>query len=516
MRSTEFTAFDPRTGLALEGKYCDASAEEIDAAVLSAARAFPTYRALSPGARAAFLDAIASELAAMGEGKAPLVTRCCAETGLPEARIRGELTRTVNQLKLFADLLRDGSWVEARIDRADPARKPAPKPDLRSMLRPLGPVAVFGASNFPLAFSVAGGDTASALAAGCPVVVKAHPAHPGTCDIVAEAISTAAQSTDMPEGVFSMVHGIGTEVGMRLVEHPAICAVGFTGSYRGGKALFDAAARRPNPIPVYAEMGSSNPVFILPGALGLGDLPQGLAASISLGTGQFCTNPGLLFLVDGPETKQFLTSLAEALKNSGSAPMLTQGIQQQYFAGIQGRIATEGVSAVLQPQILPSGGAYTGAPSLLDVSWADFESSPDLEEEVFGPAGLAVLLPAVKDFETVAARLHGHLTATIWGNQEDLKGASVLVRVLEEKVGRVIVNGFPTGVEVGHAMVHGGPFPATTDSRSTSVGTRAIQRFARPVCFQNLPQALLPPELQDANPDRIWRLVDGNLSDADI
>ena len=498
-----FHAENPADGQKLEPGFHEASEKEIWAAIEKASAAFLTYRNKSGNEKAAFLEAIGDEITALGED---LIGRCIEETGLPEARLKGERGRTVTQLKLFASYLRDGSWVEARIDTADPSRTP-PKADIRSMQKALGPVGVFGASNFPLAFSVAGGDTTSALAAGCTVVFKAHPAHPGTCEMVASAIVRAAKSTGMPEGTFSMVHGKSTAVGLAIVRHADIKAIGFTGSYRGGKALFDVANSRPVPIPVYAEMGSTNPVFVLPEAMQSRkeQIAKDLAASVTLGVGQFCTNPGLVFYQPGEH--KFSESLTQSLKETAPGVMLTSYIQEAYHAGVDKLAGTKGVRTLLQ-------GARPGkgcnAPAyLFETSAATFLGDHSLEEEVFGPSTLAVTVDGKEQLLKVARQLGGHLTATVHATEKDLEDYTELISILEQKVGRIIVNGYPTGVEVTHAMVHGGPYPATTDSRSTSVGTDAIKRFARPVCYQNFPQSLLPSELKNGNPLKIWRMVNG-------
>ena len=504
--SIVFRSENPANGEKLEPGFHEASEKEIWLAIERAAEAFQEYRNKNGKSRAEFLEAIADEIMGIGDD---LIVRCMAETGLPEARLKGERGRTTGQLKMFASYLRDGSWVEARVDKADSTRTP-PKPDIRSMQKALGPVGVFGASNFPLAFSVAGGDTASALAAGCPVVFKAHPAHAGTCELVGMAIVRAASKTGMPDGTFSMVHGKSTAVGLAIVRHPLIKAIGFTGSYRGGKALFDVANSRPVPIPVYAEMGSTNPVFILPEALRekKEQIARDLAASVTLGVGQFCTNPGLVFYQD--EKQNFAEEFSKSLRDSAPGVMLTSYIQESYQAGVNKLSATKGVQ-ILVKGTAPAGGCY--APVYLFRSTAEvFMTDHSLEEEVFGPSTLAVTVDSKAELLRVATQLGGHLTATIHATEKDLAEYEELIRILEQKVGRIIINGYPTGVEVTHAMVHGGPFPATTDSRSTSVGTDAIKRFARPVCYQNFPQSLLPEELRDENPLRIVRMVNGIVS----
>ncbi|MEX2235787.1 MAG: aldehyde dehydrogenase (NADP(+)) [Cyclobacteriaceae bacterium] len=501
-----FYAENPANRNKLEPGFHEASEKEIRLAVEKAASAFQHYRNKSGKQKADFLESIAEEITALGDD---LIHRCMEETGLPEARLKGERGRTVTQLKLFATYLRDGSWVDARIDKADPARTP-PKADIRSMQKALGPVGIFGASNFPLAFSVAGGDTTSALAAGCTVVFKAHPAHPGTCEMVGTAIAKAAKKTGMPEGTFSMVHGKSTVVGLAIVRHPLVKAIGFTGSYRGGKALFDVANSRPVPIPVYAEMGSTNPVFILPEAMRERKeaIAKDLAASVTLGVGQFCTNPGLIFYHPDQKT-DFAESFSKTLEESAPGVMLTSNIQEAYMAGVEKLAGTKGVSTLLKGK--PAGNGCFGPAYLFQSTGDVFLKDHSLEEEVFGPSTLAITVDDKTQLLRIATRLGGHLTATLHATENDLEEYAELISILEQKVGRMIINGYPTGVEVTHAMVHGGPYPATTDSRTTSVGTDAIKRFSRPVCYQNFPKSILPDELKDENPLKIWRLVNGNL-----
>jgi len=431
-----------------------------------------------------------------------------AESGLPRPRLEGERGRTTGQLKLFASLLREGSWRDARLDTALPDRQP-PRPDLRMALIGLGPVAVFGSSNFPLAFSVAGGDTASALAAGCPVVVKAHPAHPGTSELVGRAIVRAVEACALPAGVFALLTGAGNTLGQDLVRHPAIQAVGFTGSRAGGLALVALAAARPQPIPVYAEMSSINPVFLLSHALARRgtEIADGFAASLTLGVGQFCTNPGIVLGIGGLPFEQFCERAAAALSDVRPGAMLTPGIAASYQHGVQqltDHADVLGLANAGQP-------AGRGGAALFVTSGEAFLADRKLADEVFGPASLLIACRDARQMRDVAESLDGQLTATLQMDDDDLDAARVLLPVLERKVGRILVNGFPTGVEVATAMVHGGPFPATSDSRSTSVGTAAIGRFLRPVSYQNLPQALLPAALRDANPLAIWRRVDGVL-----
>jgi NADP-dependent aldehyde dehydrogenase len=506
--SQTFKAVNPADGKMLDPSFHEATSEEIDQAADKAEAAFKVYRNKSGQEKAEFLETIADEILLLGDD---LIQRCTSETGLPEARITGERGRTMNQLKLFASVLREGSWLDARIELAQPDREPLPKPDVRSMQIALGPVGIFGASNFPLAFSVAGGDSASALAAGCPILVKAHPAHPGTCELVASAIVNAIHKTNMPEGTFSMVHGTSVDVGMAIVKNPFVKAVGFTGSYRGGKALFDAACRRPAPIPVYAEMGSTNPVFILPGALQekREDIVQGLTASVTLGVGQFCTNPGLVIIERSEEFDSFKNAAIKSFKETISGVMLTSAIQDAYQQGTERLAAFKTVELLAKGQV--EGKGFQGNPSLLQMAAENFIADDQFEEEVFGPSTLIVTADKKSDLLKIADNLGGHLTTTIWANNHDLENYQELIDILKIKAGRLIINGFPTGVEVCHSMIHGGPFPATTDSRSTSVGTTAIRRFTRPICFQNAPDSCLPDELKNDNPLNIWRLTNGEF-----
>ncbi len=510
----ELWSLNPASGERLEPGFREATDGEVEAACRAAVEASGPYAALGPELRAAFLDVAAEEILALGEA---LVERATAETALTRSRLEAERARTVTQLRFFAEVVRQGSWIEARIDRADAARRP-PRLDLRRMLVPLGPVAVFGASNFPLAFSVAGGDAASALAAGCPVVVKAHPAHPGTSELVAGALLAAAERCLMPDGVVSLVHGASTRVGERLVTHPAIRAVAFTGSHRGGRALFDLAARRRAPIPVYAEMGSANPVFVLPRALAErgAEIAEGLAESVLRGAGQFCTNPGLTVLQEGTEAEEFLGKVGKSLEQSPAGTMVHPGIAAGYEAALAEVAAIPGVSSVVRASAAGAWSPTDARAALLRASAAIWIAHPRLGEEIYGPATLAVVCGGREELLAVARRLEGHLTATVHGTAEELLEYGDLVAILRDKVGRLIFNGYPTGVEVCHAMQHGGPYPATTDSRSTSVGSAAIARFARPVCWQDFPDAALPPELQNANPRSIWRLLDGELTRAGL
>ena len=485
----------------------ESSRVHVDRALDAAALAFDPYRRLPADARASFIDRIASEI----EANDDLVRAAHVETALPTQRLAGERARTAAQLRMFATLVREGSWVEARIDRALPQRTPLPRTDIRRMLIPIGPVAVFGASNFPLAFSVAGGDTASALAAGCPVVVKAHPAHPATSEIAARAIIAAAYASGMPSGVFSLLQSTRNEIARTLVEHPHVKAVAFTGSLRAGRALFDAAAGRPEPIPVYAEMGSVNPVFVLPGALAerAASIAEGLKDSVTLGVGQFCTNPGLTIGIADNRFDAFVQQLGELMRAAPPGTMLTPSICRSYEAGVLRLSAAGGVSTT---RASATAQESQGLPSLFVTEAAVFLRHHEMGEELFGPSTVVVRCGSRDELYETAQRLEGQLTATIHGTPADLEEHASLVSILEHKAGRLIVNGFPTGVEVCPSMHHGGPYPATTDSRSTSVGSAAINRFARPVSYQNFPQSLLPAELQNGNPRGIWRLVDGELT----
>ena len=504
--NTTFYAVNPYTGKKIEPAFYEATQDEIDRAIKKSSEAFIVYRTLSGERRAQFLTSIADEITALGD---LLIDRCVEETGLPKARIMTERARTVNQLNLFASYIKEGSWVDARIETADPNRKPLPKSDIRSMHKALGVVGVFGSSNFPLAFSVAGGDTVSALAAGCPVVVKGHPAHPGTSELVARAILNAIKKCDMPDGTFSMVHGQSTSVGLAIVRHPLISAVGFTGSYRGGKALFDEANSRPIPIPVYAEMSSTNPTFILPRIVKeKGNvIAKELAASFTLGVGQFCTNPGLVFIQNSLSANEFTESLSKHVEETPAGVMLSAGIQNNYRQGVEKLKNVKDVDVLSRGK--DSESEFQGVAYVLQSSVNNFLEHHILEEEVFGPSTVTLMAEDKNQIITAAKKLGGHLTATIHGTAEDLVEFAELIPILENKVGRLIINEYPTGVEVCHSMVHGGPFPATSNSRTTSVGTSSITRFSRPVCYQNFPDVLLPDELKHSNPLGIWRLLNG-------
>jgi NADP-dependent aldehyde dehydrogenase len=502
-----FTAFNPETGESVEPDFYSASADELSRAASLADSARIPYSNLPGKTRAIFLRKIADNVEALGD---TLIERASLETALPNARFVGERARTCGQLRMFADLLDEGSWVDARVDHAIPDRQPVPKPDVRSMLRPLGPVAVFCASNFPLAYSVAGGDTASALAAGCPVVVIAHTAHPGTAELVGSALMHAAQSTGMPEGVFSLLFSKGFEIGQALVKHPAIKAVGFTGSRRGGRALMDIAAARPEPIPVYTEMSSVNPTFFLPGAIEQRgeSLVTGLHASVTGGAGQFCTKPGLIFLPESESSIGSISNFKSRIAETASSPLLTAGIQKSYDTASEKRADEVTDHFEKEASDLPG---FAVNPSVFETTAIDFLNTPDLNEEIFGPTTLLIKSRSKEDLLEIARSLEGQLTASVHGTEKDLKEYADLIRILETKVGRLIFNGFSTGVEVCPSMVHGGPYPATSDSRSTAVGTRAITRFARLVCFQNFPDSALPDELREGNPLGLWRVVDGEF-----
>ncbi|MGR3762135.1 aldehyde dehydrogenase (NADP(+)) [Roseobacteraceae bacterium NS-SX3] len=463
------------------------SAGLVNRACAAAEEAFPVYGYTRRRDRAAFLNAIADEIEARG---ADITGIGCQETGLPAARLEGERGRTVGQLRLFAGHILEDGYLDKRRDEALPGRQPQPRPELVMIQRPIGPVAVFGASNFPLAFSVAGGDTAAALAAGCPVVVKGHTAHPGTGEIVAEAIHAAIARTGMPKGVFSLVQGGSREVGEALVQHPRIKAVGFTGSLAGGRALFDLCARRPEPIPFFGELGSVNPMFLLPEALNSrgAEIAAGWAASLTMGAGQFCTNPGIAVVIGGSGADAFAAAAAQALEAAGCQTMLTEGIAAACREASERMAAADGVQALMTPAF----GSRSAGPGLFLATGSTWLQSRVLREEVFGPVGLIVRAADFEEMMAVARALEGQLACTLHMDDSDMEAAQNLMPLLERKAGRVLANGFPTGVEVCDAMVHGGPYPASTNFGATSVGTLSIRRFLRPVCYQNIPAALLP------------------------
>jgi NADP-dependent aldehyde dehydrogenase len=503
--SEAFNAINPATGQALAPRFAEATEAEVDAAATAARRAFEVTRDYEPAWSARLLDAIAAQIEGLGD---ELLNRGEVETALPRARLISERARTCSQLRMFARIVREGSWVDAVIDRADPNRQPLPKPDLRRMMIPRGPVAVFGASNFPFAFGVCGGDTASALAGRNPVIVKGHPSHPGTSELFARAVAGAIDDCQLPAGLFALLQGRRHELGAALVRNPQICAVGFTGSQRAGRALFDLASRRQVPIPVFAEMGSINPVVILPAAIReRGEqIAKDLAGSMLMGGGQFCTKPGVMFVVGDSEHK-FADALVRAVKAGGPATMLNGSLRDSFSQRVAAISRASGVKTV----VAGTADAYAQhAPVLFETSAETFLREPQLHEEAFGPGGIIVECPSTEQALACIDWLGGNLTGTVHiGKDEDRKLAAAVLRKLEGTTGRVIVNGYPTGVEVGRAIVHGGPYPATTDSGATSVGSAAIRRFVRPVAYQNTPQDLLPPALRDENPLGIGRQVDG-------
>ncbi|MHB1938819.1 MAG: aldehyde dehydrogenase (NADP(+)) [Acidobacteriaceae bacterium] len=507
--SHDLNAVNPATGSPIGPVFGGGGAAEVDHACNLAVTAFDVYRETGLLPRAHFLELVAQGLL---DASSTLIERAVLESGLSAARIEGERGRTVAQLRLFAGIVREGRWISATLDSAIPTRTPVPRPDLRMRKIALGPVAVFGASNFPLAFSVAGGDTASAFAAGCPVVVKAHPAHLGTSEIVGRIIQHAVQEAGLPEGVFSLLIGAGNGIGESLVAHPAIKAVAFTGSRQGGLALMRIAQSRTEPIPLYAEMSSINPVFLFPGALAgrTEAIAEALVESITLGAGQFCTNPGIVFGLEGPDLERFRETTANLMATKPSATMLTKGIHDAYQKGIVELARVHGVRCIASGEapLAPCGASAV----LFSTDLENFLATPLLEKEVFGPSSLIVACSNIDDFSTVAEHLEGQLTATLHLDERDQPKAHALMTKLERKVGRIVVNAFPTGVEVSYAMVHGGPFPATSDSRTTSVGAAAIERFLRPVCYQDVPHSLLPESLHNGNVLGIVRLQNGALT----
>jgi alpha-ketoglutaric semialdehyde dehydrogenase len=502
-----FSAVNPATGETLEPSFSSAGAEAVAQAGALAEAAFPGYSATDPVSRAGFLEACAEAILAIGDA---LIERAMAETGLPRARLEGERGRTVGQLRMFAQTVRQGDWLDATIDPALPERTPLPRPDLRRVNVALGPVAVFGASNFPLAFSVAGGDTASALAAGCPVVVKGHPAHPGTGELVARALISAVNSAGMPEGTVSYLPGETNALGAALVSDPRIKAVGFTGSRAGGLALVELATQRAEPIPVYAEMSSINPVVLLPAALEARAeaIANGFVQSLTMGAGQFCTNPGLVLAIDGPGLSRFLAAAAAALEEAPGAVMLSPGIHASFEQGVDALASHRTVRTVARGCVGEGVNQAVGA--LFETDAASFVADRALGHEVFGSSSLVVRCRDLGEVARVIGALEGQLTASLHLDPADEAAAAALVPLLAQRAGRVLGNGWPTGVEVSPAIVHGGPFPATSDSRTTSVGTLAMMRFLRPVCFQNLSDALLPPALAEGNEWGIARRIDGH------
>ncbi|SEL37953.1 NADP-dependent aldehyde dehydrogenase [Maribacter orientalis] len=504
-----YKTFNPKTNKETDFTFYEATSVEINEAVELASEAYKIYKDISGSKKADFLEAIALEIEALGD---ELIITYCKESGLPEGRALGERGRTMGQLRAFAALLKEGSWVEAVIEKGQPDREPMPKADIRKMLFPLGPVVVFGASNFPLAFSTAGGDTASALAAGCPVIVKSHPMHSGTGELVSSAIIKAAEKTGMPNGVFSNLNSRGIEVGQQLVKHPKVKAVGFTGSLYGGMALYKLANERDEPIPVFAEMGSINPVVIFPSALeAAGDVwATKYASSITMGAGQFCTNPGLVLGINGEQMDAFAKTLSQEILKLEPTYMLHPNIYGTYNEGKNDLSGQDGVTVIADYTKETS--ANVARPAILKVSGAKFLANPKLHKEVFGPFSVIVSCKDSAELEEILNNLEGQLTGTVLGNEKDLATYARVVDALQSRVGRILFNGVPTGVEVCSSMVHGGPFPASTDSRFTSVGTSAIKRWVRPVSFQDWPNTFLPKALQNENPLGIVRLEEGRYT----
>jgi len=503
--SKTFKTFNPQTNVENEIVFSEASEIEINKATELATEAFKLFQKVSGANKSEFLNEIANEIEALGD---ELIKTYCSETGLPEGRALGERGRTVFQLRSFANLVNEGSWVEAVIDTADEGRQPIPKVDIRKVLVPLGPVVVFGASNFPLAYSTAGGDTAAAFAAGCPVIVKSHPMHAGTGELVASAIINAAEKTGMPNGVFSNLNSSGIKVGVALVKHPEVKAVGFTGSIRGGRALYDMAAQRPEPIPVFAEMGSVNPVVILPGAAKNkgDDWAKTYAESITMGSGQFCTNPGLILGIKGDDLNNFIRVLAEEIIRIEPSCMLHPNVIGAYESNKAKMLAQKGLEIVAT--INKEVSVNSGRQVITTVEGATFLANINLHQEVFGPFSMVVQCENPTQLEEIISNLEGQLTGTILAENE-IENYSTIVSAIKNRVGRIIFNGVPTGVEVCDAMVHGGPYPASTDSRFTAVGTASIKRWVRPFSYQSWPNELLPDELKNENPLKISRLVDG-------
>ncbi len=504
-----YKTFNPQLNIENDTTFFEATIDEINEAVNLASEAFKEFEQVSGKQKAVFLNAIADEILALDD---ELIQTYGLESGLPEGRAKGERGRTIYQLRTFADLVEEGSWVEASIDTEQPNRLPVPKPDLRKLLVPLGTVVVFGASNFPLAYSTAGGDTAAALASGCPVIVKSHPMHAGTGELVASAIVKAAQKTGMPNGVFSNLNSSGIEVGQQLVKHPGVKAVGFTGSIRGGRALFDLAAQREEPIPVFAEMGSVNPVVILPEALKVNgdDLAKTYAGSITLGTGQFCTNPGLLLGIKGDELNSFISTLSDEIVKIEPSCMLHPNIIGAYESKKAKVLAQPEISVVADYDADVQ--SNYARQTITTVEGKTFLANTTLHQEVFGPFSMVVQCEDANQLEEVISNLEGQLTGTIIAEDAEISGYSEIIEALKNRVGRIIFNGVPTGVEVCPSMVHGGPYPASTDSRFTAVGVTSIKRWVRPFSYQDCPNNLLPDELKDENPLGISRLIDNKYT----
>ncbi|TDU73218.1 NADP-dependent aldehyde dehydrogenase [Prosthecobacter fusiformis] len=506
-----FHATNPATNEALEPAFCEATPAHADEALRAADGAFDALRTATPETRAQLLENLAEEILALGDA---LLDRAHAETALPMARLTGERGRAINQCKMFAALLREGSWAEASIDRAQPERAPVPKPDVRRVLLPIGPVVVFGASNFPFAIGVVGTDTICALAAGCPVVVKGHPAHPGTCELLGRAVIKALRKTGLPDACFSMLHGRSTEIGIELVKHPLTQAVAFTGSLRGGRALMDVAAARPHPIPFYGEMGSINPVFVLPGALkdNPAKLAESYVGSVTMGVGQFCTNPAIVLGLQSPELTGFVENAGQFAQKAPPQSMLHRGICESYDAGTAVWSTINGLQLAGQSSAEPDSDATQAACRIYTTTLDVLESNSELRREVFGPCSIITQCPTLEDMLNFARNLEGQLTAAVHGTAEDLREYAPLIRILERKVGRIIFNGFGTGIEPCPSMHHGGPYPAASHSFYTSIGTASIYRFVRPVCYQGFPDDCLPEALQNGNPAKALRLVDGSYT----
>jgi NADP-dependent aldehyde dehydrogenase len=513
--SETFLSMNPTTGSTLPTKFSVATPAEVNRALELAHEAYAVYRQKSPAEIADFLVGIAAEIEGLGDALLEVANQ---ETALPMARLQGERARTLNQLKLFAEVAREGSWVDARIDQPLPDRKPLPKPAMRTMSIGIGPVVVFGASNFPLAISVMGNDSVSALAVGCPVIVKAHRAHPGTAELVGRAVQAAVKKHNMPAGVFALLHGNSHELGQSLVKHPRTKAVAFTGSERGGRALMDAAASRPDPIPVYAEMSSLNPVFLFPGALAERNqqIGEGFLQSVTLGVGQFCTKPGLVFGVASKDFEGFTEAAGKAATAFAPATQLTQGINQSFWKGLDQAGKTAGVKKVGESSTAADPKQAQAAATIFSTDLKTFNANPHLAHENFGPSAVVIACPNREAIKEQIEGLSGHLSASIHATEQDLKDYADLIAVLETKVGRIVLNGFTTGLELCHSMHHGGPYPATSYSHFTSMGQAAYKRFVRPVCYQGFPDAALPAALKDKNTLGIWRCVDGKLTTADL
>lgn len=502
-----FKATNPSNNQTLDPAFGEGTAL-VDQALEAADAAFDDLRLAPAETRAKFLDTLADEILALGDA---LLERAHAETALPMARLTGERGRAMNQCKMFAALIREGSWAGLRIDRAQPDRQPLPKPDVRQMLLPIGPVVVFGASNFPFAIGVVGTDTVCALAAGCPVVVKGHPAHPGTCEMLARAVYAALEKSGLPAGAFSLLHGKSNDIGIALVRQPLTRAVAFTGSLRGGRALMNVAASRPEPVPFYGEMGSVNPVFVLPRALKerSAKIAESYVQSVNMGVGQFCTNPAVVLGLKGTDLSDFVSGVAEHAAKVAPATMLHRGICDAFDSGVGAWQKISGLKLAGKSDAAPSKEATQAACQIYTTDLATLESNPDLRHEVFGPCSIITECGSADDLLRFARGLEGQLTASIHGTPEDLREFAPLIRILERKVGRIILNGFGTGIEPCPSMHHGGPYPAASHSFFTSIGTASIYRFVRPVCYQSFPDDCLPEPLRESNASGAWRLVDG-------